>query len=100
MREIEATVRDGRVVTETPLNLPDGTKVKIIDLEGTSGDGVDIWENSPEGLKAWHAWFDSLEPVVFTPEEESELAKFREERRAWELAHFDERIDKLKKMWE
>ena len=96
MREIEATIRDGQVVTEVPLNLPDGTIVKI----QTPEEGVDIWENSPEGLKAWHAWFDSIEPVVFTPEEEAELAKYRAEQREWELAHFDERMDKLKKMWE
>lgn len=100
MREIEAMVRDGRVVTETPLNLPDGTKVKIVQSDDAPSGGVDIWENSPEGLKAWNKWIDSLEPFILTPEEEADIAKFRAERRAWDLEHQEERFEKLRKMWE
>jgi hypothetical protein len=87
-------------VTESPLDLPDGTKVKILPSEDPAAKDVDIWENSPEGLKAWNDWVNSVEPLIFTPEEEAELAKARAERKAWELEHAEERFEKLRKMWE
>jgi hypothetical protein len=97
MTSIKAIVRNGRVETDAPLGLPDGTEVLIVPPD----EGVtDIWADTPEGVRAWMDWLDSLEPLNFTPEEQSALQADRASRRAWELAHFEERAEKLKRLWE
>ena len=71
MSVIKAVVRNGRIETEEPLGLPEGTEL-LIPIPDRSGDDEPGWDNSPEGIAAWLNWADSLEPLVFTEREESE----------------------------
>jgi hypothetical protein len=32
------------------------------------------WSNIPEAIAEWLAWYDSLEPLEFTPQEEADTA--------------------------
>ena len=32
------------------------------------------WDNSPEGIADWLKWYQTLEPLIFTPEEEADTA--------------------------
>jgi hypothetical protein len=57
MESIKATVRDGRIETDAPVDLPDGTQVLVV--EAAEGEGG--WDNSPEGIAQWLQWYDSLE---------------------------------------
>ena len=38
------------------------------------------WDNSPEGIAAWMKWYESLEPLIFTPEEEADTAAWLKKR--------------------
>ena len=52
-------VRNGRIETEQPLNLPDGTELLILRPEGTPDDSDDGWDNTPDGIAEWLKWYDS-----------------------------------------
>ncbi len=99
MNTIKAVIRNGRIETEEPLDLPEGTEL-LIPLPGVSPDDEDGWDNSPEGIAAWLKWYDSLEPLIFTEEERSAWEADRQARKEWEIAHFDEYTEKLRKVWE
>ena len=71
MSTIKAVVRNGRIETEEPLDLPEGTEL-LIPIPDRAGDDEPGWDNSPEGIAAWLKWADSLEPLVLTEREESE----------------------------
>ncbi len=96
---IKAIVRGGRLETEQPIDLPDGTEVRIALLGGASED-EDGWDNSPEGIAAWLAWADSLEPLIFTEAERQAWETDRQARKEWEKAHFDEYAEELRRMWQ
>jgi hypothetical protein len=98
MDAINAVVRNGRVETDEPIDLPDGTRLVVRPAD--DDDVEDGWDNSPEGIAAWLKWYDSLEPLIFTPEEQKALEEDRKARKAWELAHADERHEKLRRLWE
>ena len=109
MSAIKATVRNGRVETERPLDLPDGTEVLLypstdktpVDDDNDDDDNDDgFWDDTPEGIAAWLRAYDALEPLILTDEERAAIDKARAEQRAWELEHFEERAEKLRKMWE
>ena len=68
MNTIRATVRDGRIEVDGPLNLPDGTELMIPlpDVRDTLGIRDDEWEDTPAAREAWIRWYDGLELVEFT----------------------------------
>jgi hypothetical protein len=98
---VRGVIRNGRVEVEDPIPLPDGAEVLIQPVGVESENEADeSWDNSPEGIAAWLAWYDSLQPLVFTADELSALDADRQARREWEKAHFDEQTEKLRSMWE
>ena len=99
MQAIRASVRNGRVETDQPLDLPEGTEVLILPAD-QSHDPDDHWDNSPEAIAAWLKWYDSLEPLVFTAEERQAWEKDKKTRREWEFSHAEKRDLKLRGMWE
>jgi hypothetical protein len=99
MNTIKGIVRGGRIELDKPLDLPDGTEL-LIPLPNGAPDDDDGWDNSPEGIAAWLKWYDSLEPLIFTAEERAAWEANRQARKEWEKAHFEERAEKLQRMWE
>jgi hypothetical protein len=95
---IKAVVRNGRIETGEPLDLPDGTEL-LIPIPDRAGDEEPGWDNSPEGIAAWLAWSESLEPLIFTEEEKAAWEADRRARKEWEAEHFDEYTDSLTRMW-
>jgi hypothetical protein len=95
---IKAVVRNGRIETDEPLDLPEGTEL-LIPVPG-SADDEDGWDNSPEGIAAWLKWYDTLEPLIFTDDERAAWEAEQQARKDWEKAHFDEYAAKLRKAWE
>lgn len=97
MTVIKGVVRNGRIETNEPLDLPEGTEL-LIPLPTRLADD-DGWDNSPEGIAAWLKWYASLEPLIFTDEEKAAWEADRVARKAWEKANFDDYTDSLTRMW-
>jgi hypothetical protein len=58
------------------------------------------WDDSPEGITAWLDWYRSLEPLDLTDTDRAIIEEARRSSREWELAHADERAEKLRKLWD
>jgi hypothetical protein len=98
MDAIKAKVRNGRVETDMPLNLPDGTELLIFH-SNAAAVVEDDWDNTPQGIAAWLKWYDALQPLIFTPEERHAWRENQRSRKEWEVAHAEERAEKLRGLW-
>ena len=99
MHTVRAMIRDGRVEPVDPLDLPEGTAVLVVAPELSGGQAEAAWDDSPAAIAAWLRWYDSLQPLTFTPEEQQARDQVMVERRRWELAHADARADRLRGVW-
>jgi hypothetical protein len=92
---LKGTVRNGRVETDEPINLPDGTQLLISVQNGKTDDVEEGWDNSPEAIAAWIKWIDSLQPLQITPEEEADTEAWRKKQDAYEATRGDKDIEGL-----
>ncbi len=74
MNPVKGTVRGGRLEVAVPPDWPDGTEVIVQPI--LQEDSFDVreedWSNTPEAIADWLKWYDSLEPLTLTPEEEAD----------------------------
>jgi hypothetical protein len=93
--EVHAVWKNGRIIPEGPIDWPEGFRLRIepdpVQLAPTE-DLAEDWSNSPEAIADWLAWYDSLEPLVFTPEEAAELWDWRRRVKEYTIAHMNEGI--------
>jgi hypothetical protein len=102
MKPIHAIWKDGRIVPTQPVDWPDGTTLNVepIDAPEATGTPEDLLGDDPASVARWLAWYDTLEPLTFTPEEEAAWQASRRESRAWEKARFDDRAERLRGLFE
>jgi hypothetical protein len=64
MTTIKATIRNGRIEVDEPIDLPDGTELTIPlpVLPAPLGKRDEDWSDTPEAIEAWIRWYDALEP--------------------------------------
>jgi hypothetical protein len=94
MNAIKATVRGGRI----ELDLPDSTELLIPLPNGApdeNGDEEEGWDNSPDGIAEWLKWYDSLEPLVFTAEEEADTEAWLKKLNDYSAVNRDKGIEDL-----
>jgi hypothetical protein len=93
MSTVKAIIRNGRIEVDEPIDLPDGTEltIPIPDLAPTLGIRDDEWSDTPEAIEAWIRWYDSLEPLDFTPAERAAWKAALQEERQHELAQWEKR---------
>jgi hypothetical protein len=73
-------MKNGHVVLDVPTALPEGTRVEVSPINEsrpTFGMRDEDWPTTPEGIRELLARMDALEPLEFTPEEESEIEAAR-----------------------
>ena len=73
-----ATVRNRNFELDSPLDPPDGTKLVLSLSIHPQENRDDSCADTPETISAWVQWFDSLEPVEFTPEARTKWETARE----------------------
>lgn len=92
MSTIRATVRNGRIEVDGPIDLPDGTELTIpIPDSPRLGLQDEKWSDSPEAIEAWIRWYDSLEPLEFTPQERTAWDAARRDQKNIEMADWERR---------
>jgi hypothetical protein len=100
MKTIQAIWKNGKIMPTQPVDWPEGTALTVVPVAEVPEREGDILGDDPASVDRWLAWYDSLEPLVFTPEEEAAWQAARRERREWEESHFDERAERLKGLFE
>ena len=88
MNAITGTVKNRQILIEVPDDWPEGCDVVI---EPISADDLvarsksDVPE-TPEEIEDWRRWYHALEPLEFTPEEEKEVAAWRQKIKEYSIA--------------
>jgi hypothetical protein len=102
MTTIKATVKGGRLELNVPPDWPDGTEVIVQPIEPGETFGVQeqAWADTPEAIAEWLGWYDSLEPLMFTDQERAAWEAARREQKEFEKTTFEERAEKLRRLWE
>jgi hypothetical protein len=98
MQAIRATWKNGHIVPDVPVDWPEGCRLTIEPEPAETGFlGVreEDWSNSPEAIGAWLAWYDSLEPLEFTADEQSDLAAWRLKVKEYTIANMHKGIEGL-----
>jgi hypothetical protein len=78
--------QDGKVDLDDTVDWPNGERVTVVTDRHPIGMNEADWPNTPEALADLLKRMAEFEPVEFTPEDEAEIAKAREEVRRVTLA--------------
>ena len=96
MEVIRATWKNGRIVPDGPVDWPEGCRLVVEPevVEAWADEGRnEIWSDSPEAVADWLAWYDSLEPLEFTSEEQADLAEWRQKVKEYTIANMHKGIE-------
>lgn len=102
MNAIQGTVKNGQIILKEPLSWPDGTEVIVepVSFNGTPGLPEEGETLDAEAIERQLALMDQIEPLIMTPEEEAEWQAARQAQKEFEKATFNQRAEKLRRMWE
>ena len=90
------TIQHGQIEMNEPIDLPDGSKVTVqVAISKEADDSEDDWDNSPEGIADWLRWYQSLEPLIFSPEEEKDTAAWLKRLDQYSAAQTDKSVENL-----
>jgi hypothetical protein len=97
LKTIRAVWRDGQILPTQPVDWPEGTALTVEPVEESvaTESNEDLFGDDPASIARWLAWFDSLEPLIFTSEEDAAWQAARRQRRGWEKSTFEERAERL-----
>jgi len=102
MNAIRGTYKDGHIVLDAPADWPDGTAVLVEPIsEGAMHPHREEDEPpGPEEIARQLALMDRIAPLHMTPDEEAQWQEARRSQKEFEKARFNERAEKLRRMWE
>ena len=102
MNAIKATWKHGQIVPDEPVDWPEGCRLRVEPdrLSETNGMSDEEQADDAESIGRWIAEFDAIPPMQMTPQEEAEWQAARQAQKQLQKAKFNERADKLKRLWE
>lgn len=97
MKTITATWKNGQIQPDESADWPDGCRLRIepLDEQGCLGMREEDWSSTPEAVADWLKWYDSLEPLEFTAEEEAEMAAWRNKVKKFSIANMGKSVEGL-----
>ncbi|MCI0642028.1 MAG: hypothetical protein L0Y72_11945 [Gemmataceae bacterium] len=80
MNTVQGTWKNGQVQLDGPTDWPEGCRVLVEPVVPVEKLGLseDEWPKTPAEIAVWLNWFDSVEPVEITPQEEAEWQAARQ----------------------
>ena len=103
MNTLQGTVKNGQIVLDAPAELPEGTRVEVLPIDGvrpTLGMREEDWPTTPEGIAALLARMDQVEPDWLSPEDDAAWRAALRAQKEIEKAQFFEDAEKLREVWE
>ena len=91
---IRTTIHHGRLELSVPADWPDGAEVEIRPVP------MDDDEMSADEIARVLAAMDAAVPLDLSEEERAAMEAERRTRKAWEIARFEERGERVRKVWE
>jgi hypothetical protein len=102
MSAVKGKLENGKVILADHVDWPEGTEVRVEPI--SNGDamasGEELQGDDPDSIARWLAWYDSLEPLIFTADEEAAREAAQREAKEREKAAFTERAEKLRRLFE
>jgi hypothetical protein len=97
MKAITATWKEGQILPDAAGDWPEGCRLRVEPLEPQERIGIreEDWSNTPERIADWLEWYDSLEPLEFTPDEEADIAAWRQRVREYTIVNMDKSVENL-----
>lgn len=100
MSAIHGRVKNGKIELPAPADWPDGTEVVVRPTDESVGMAEEDWPETAEEIEAWLRWYDTVQPLILTPEDEARIAAARKAHREFELSKWDEETEKARKLFE
>jgi hypothetical protein len=97
MKAITATWKNGQVLPDEVADWPEGCRLRIepVDQQESISMREEDWSTEPEAIADWLAWYDSLEPLEFTAEEEADLAAWRRKAKEFSIAKMNKSVEDM-----
>ncbi len=101
MNAIKGTWKNGQIVLGEPVNWPDGCEVlvELVREEESLGIREEDWRDTPEAIAEWLRWYDSLEPLAMTAEEEAEWKAALKQQREYDKSKWEERCNRIERLF-
>jgi hypothetical protein len=94
MSAVRATWQNGEVVLEGQPNWSEGRQLVVVELPQVEpGIPNEDWSNTPEAIADWLKWYDALEPLVFTADEQADTQAWMKKMDDHAIANGDEGIE-------
>ena len=99
---LTGTWKEGQIILDQPADWPDGCRVTVEPIAGqveALGITEEQWPRTPRAIAEWLEWFDSIEPIEMTPDEEAGWQAALEAQKAFEIAKFEERARRIEALF-
>jgi hypothetical protein len=95
---IRTTVREGRLELRVPSEWPEGAEVEIRRVDQNGSDEEQAMR--ADEIAATLAAMDRVQPFDLSDDEQAAIEADRRARKEWEIAHFQERAERIVESWE
>ena len=98
---ITGTWKNGRIVIDSPTDWPDGCRVIIEPVTDSAALAIreEDWAETPEAIAEWLRWYDTLEPLLMSPEEEANWQDSLNAQKEHDIAASEERTRRVERLF-
>jgi hypothetical protein len=87
--------KNGQIVLDGLADWPEGCRVIVEPIADQLGITEEEWPRTPEAMASWLEWFDSVEPIEMTAEDEAGWQDWRQKVKDYTIAKMNEQVEGL-----
>jgi hypothetical protein len=103
MNGLQGTIKNGQIILDAPVTLPEGTRVEVLPIRGARPSlcmPEEEWPTTQEGIAALLGRMDQVEPGWLSPEDDVAWRESLRAQREFEKTEFYRDAEKLRSIWE